>query len=166
MAHRSPPAEARCAANGNALAISTYRPGSALVLNQSHRNERIFEELRFYDKINWERIVMNKDNIEGGLRKTSGEIEEMAGRATKNKQMMGEGIYDQAAGVAQNAYGQVKDVVASGASAVGDNLTQTAAAAQDQIMSFETELEKRVQKNPLVAVAIALGIGFLLGKIT
>ena len=80
--------------------------------------------------------------------------------------MMGEGIYDQAAGVAQNAYGQVKDVVASGASAVGDNLTQTAAAAQDQIMSFETELEKRVQKNPLVAVAIALGIGFLLGKIT
>jgi uncharacterized protein YjbJ (UPF0337 family) len=108
---------------------------------------------------------MNKDNIEGGMRKTVGQIEEMAGRSTKNNQMTGQGLYDQAAGVAQNAYGQAKDVVASGASAVGDNLTQTAAAAQDQIMSFEAELEKRIQKNPIVAVGIALGIGFMLGKI-
>lgn len=33
---------------------------------------------------------MNKDNIEGGLRKTAGQIEETAGRAIKNKQMTGE----------------------------------------------------------------------------
>ena len=52
---------------------------------------------------------MNKDNIEGGLRKTAGQVEEFAGRSTKNKQMTGEGLYDQAAGTAQSAYGQAKD---------------------------------------------------------
>jgi uncharacterized protein YjbJ (UPF0337 family) len=112
---------------------------------------------------------MSKDNIEGGLRKTAGQIEETAGRAIKNKQMTGEGLYDQAAGVAQSAYGQAKEVVASGASAaaeVGDNLTETAARAQDQIVSFEAGLEKRIQSNPLVAVGVGIGIGFLLGKMT
>lgn len=43
-------------------------------------------------------------------------------------------------------------MVASGASVaaeVGDNLTETAARAQDQIVSFEAGLEKRIQSNPL-----------------
>lgn len=61
---------------------------------------------------------MNKDSVEGGLRKTAGQVEEFAGRSTKNKQMTGEGLYDQAVGTAQSTYGQAKDTLASGASAV------------------------------------------------
>ena len=112
---------------------------------------------------------MNKENIEGGLRKTAGQIEETAGRAIKDKQTTGQGLYDQAAGAAQTAYGQAKDMVASGTSAaskVGDNLSQAAAGAQDQVASFEANLEKRIKKNPLIAVGAAIGIGFLLGKMT
>ena len=55
--------------------------------------------------------AMNKDNIEGGVRKTAGQFEETAGRALKDKQTTGQGLYDQAAGAAQNAYGQAKDMV-------------------------------------------------------
>jgi uncharacterized protein YjbJ (UPF0337 family) len=112
---------------------------------------------------------MNKENIEGGLRKTAGQIEETAGRVIKDKQTTGQGLYDQAAGAAQSAYGQAKDMVASGTSAaskVGDNLSQAAAGAQDQVASFEANLEERIKNNPLVAVGAAIGIGFLLGKMT
>ncbi|MBV9433984.1 MAG: DUF883 family protein [Hyphomicrobiales bacterium] len=161
---------------------------------------------------------MSKDNIEGGLRKTAGQVEEFAGRATKNKQVTGEGIYDQAVGSAQSAYGQAKDTLASGASAVqkaagnamneiasgdldslradvtklaqtvsqlvqnqanstrnqitnavgaaGDNLSQTAAMAQDRFMSMEAEMESKIKQNPLAAVGVAFGIGLLIGKMT
>jgi uncharacterized protein YjbJ (UPF0337 family)/ElaB/YqjD/DUF883 family membrane-anchored ribosome-binding protein len=161
---------------------------------------------------------MSKDNIEGGVRKTAGQVEEFAGRTTKNKQMTGEGLYDQAAGTAQSAYGQAKDTLSSGASAAqkatadamsdiqkGDfdalradvaklaqtvsdlvqnqasstreqmrsvvgsateNLSQTAAMAQDRFMSIEAEMESQIKRNPLAAVGVALGVGVLIGKMT
>ena len=161
---------------------------------------------------------MNKDSVEGGLRKTAGQVEEFAGRSTKTKQMTGEGLYDQAIGTAQSTYGQAKDTLASGASAVqkaagdamngiangdfealradvaklaqtvglliqnqadstreqmrgvvgtaSDNLSQTAAMAQDRFISMEAEMESQIKKNPLAAVGVALGIGVLIGKMT
>ena len=102
---------------------------------------------------------MNNDKIEGGARKTAGQFEESVGRASQDKQTTGQGLYDQAAGAAQNAYGQAKDMAS-------DNLSQTASNAQDQVASFEANLEERIKNNPLVAVGVAVGIGFVLGKIT
>ena len=104
---------------------------------------------------------MDKDKIEGGVRKTAGKFEETVGRAFQDKQTTGQGLYDQAAGAAQNAYGQAKDIV----SQASDNLSQTASDAQDQVASFEESLEERIKSNPLVAVGVAVGIGFFLGKI-
>ncbi|MBV9753229.1 MAG: DUF883 family protein [Hyphomicrobiales bacterium] len=161
---------------------------------------------------------MNKDNIEGGLRKTTGQVEEVAGRTIKDKKMTGEGLYDQAVGTAQSTFGQAKDSLSNGASAVqkaagnamneiasgdfdalradvtklaqtvsqlvqnqasstreqmrsvvgaaSDNLTQTAAMAQDQFMSIEAEMESQIKRNPLAAVGVALGVGILIGKMT
>ena len=103
---------------------------------------------------------MDKDKIEGGVRKTAGRLEGTVGRAFQDKQTTGQGIYEQAAGAAQNAYGQAKDMV----SQASDNLSQTASNAQDQVASFEANLEERIKNNPLVAVGVALGVGFLLGK--
>ena len=51
-------------------------------------------------------------------------------------------------------------------SQAGDNLSQTASNAQDQVVSFEANLEERIKNNPLVAVGVAVGVGFVLGKIT
>jgi uncharacterized protein YjbJ (UPF0337 family) len=96
------------------------------------------------------------------VRKTAGQFEEKVGRAFEDKQTTGQGIYDQAAGAAQNAYGQAKDMV----SQASDNLSQTASNAQDQVTSFEANLEERIKKNPLLAAGVAVAIGFLLGKIT
>ena len=106
--------------------------------------------------------AMDKDKIEGAVRKTAGQFEESVGRAFQDRQTTGQGLYDQAAGAAQNAYGQAKDMV----SQASDNLSQTASNAQDQVASFEASLEERIKKNPLVAVGVAVGVGFLLGRIT
>ncbi|MBV8426027.1 MAG: CsbD family protein, partial [Hyphomicrobiales bacterium] len=93
---------------------------------------------------------MNKDNIEGGLRKTAGQVEEFAGRATKNKQVTGEGIYDQAVGSAQSAYGQAKDTLASGASAVqkaaGNAMNEIASGDLDSLRADVTKLAQTVSQ--------------------
>jgi ElaB/YqjD/DUF883 family membrane-anchored ribosome-binding protein len=161
---------------------------------------------------------MNKDSIEGAARKAAGQVEDFAGRTFKDKQASAQGLYDQAAGSVQSAFGHAKDAVASGASDIakaakgavdevantdlgalrddlakltqtvsqlvqsqaastrdqvmgavataGDNISQSAAVAQDKLVSIEHDLESRIRKNPWGAVAIAVGVGLLLGKMT
>jgi ElaB/YqjD/DUF883 family membrane-anchored ribosome-binding protein/uncharacterized protein YjbJ (UPF0337 family) len=176
---------------------------------------------------------MNKDSIEGAARKTVGQAEEIAGRAFKDKQTAGRGLYDQTAGNVESTYGHAKDAIATGATeaakgssatyakvrdavsqgaksaidglansdfaalrddlakltqtvsqlvqnqaastrdqvmdvvgAAGDNIAQSAVVAQDRLVSLEADFEARIQKNPLSAVAIAVGVGFLVGKMT
>lgn len=57
---------------------------------------------------------------------------------------------------------QVMDVVG----AAGDNISQTAAAAQDKLALVESDLETRIQRNPWGAVALAVGVGVLIGKMS
>ena len=120
---------------------------------------------------------MDKDIISGTGRKMAGEAEEFAGRALKDDQTTAQGLYDQASGSVQKAFGEAKDAVASGASdamkavtdSVGiarDGISESAAAAQDQLMTFEADLEKRIQRNPWTAVLLALGVGVFIGKMT
>ena len=46
-------------------------------------------------------------------------------------------------------------------SQASDNLSPTASNAQDQVASFEANLEERIKNNPLVAVGVAVGIGWV-----
>ena len=48
---------------------------------------------------------MDTDNIQGGIPKTNGHGKETPGRIGEN----GKGLYDQAAGDVQSAYGHAKD---------------------------------------------------------
>jgi uncharacterized protein YjbJ (UPF0337 family) len=137
---------------------ATFAPFSLLIARGPNKSRRV----TLVAGIQLERRAMNKDKIEGGVRKTAGQFEETVGRTFQDKQTTGQGLYDQAAGAAQNAYGQAKDMV----NQASDNLSQTASNAQDQVASFEASLEERIKKNPLVAVGVAVGIGFVLGKIT
>jgi ElaB/YqjD/DUF883 family membrane-anchored ribosome-binding protein len=51
-------------------------------------------------------------------------------------------------------------------SAAGENVSGSAAAAQEKIESIEGDIESRIQRNPWSAIAIALGVGILIGKMT
>ncbi len=54
---------------------------------------------------------MNKDEIKGKVRDIKGRIERQAGEWTGNKDAQREGVKDQAAGKAQNAFGKAKNAV-------------------------------------------------------
>jgi ElaB/YqjD/DUF883 family membrane-anchored ribosome-binding protein len=62
----------------------------------------------------------------------------------------------------QTARGQVTGAL----SAASDQLAQSAAATQDKLISLEADLETYVRQKPLSSVLVALGVGFLLGRMS
>ena len=63
---------------------------------------------------------------------------------------------------AETARGQVSDAL----SAASDQVAQSAADTQDKLMSLEADLETYVRQKPLSSVLVALGVGFLLGRMS
>jgi uncharacterized protein YjbJ (UPF0337 family) len=53
--------------------------------------------------------AMNREQVEGGMKKAMGSAKEAAGKATGNNKLRAEGVADKAAGAAKKAYGDVKD---------------------------------------------------------
>ncbi|MBV8428862.1 MAG: DUF883 family protein, partial [Hyphomicrobiales bacterium] len=66
----------------------------------------------------------------------------------------------------QNQANSTRNQITNAVGAAGDNLSQTAAMAQDRFMSMEAEMESQIKQNPLAAVGVAFGIGLLIGKMT
>jgi hypothetical protein len=68
-----------------------------------------------------------------------------------------EGIANQARGTAQDLYGQARE----GASRLAD---QAASAGRRTASSLESEMQNTIETQPYIAVVVALGIGWLLGR--
>ncbi len=89
---------------------------------------------------------MDENRFEGSARNLGGTIQESVGRATGDTKSKVEGVMNQAAGTAQNLYGQAADVVRQNASPV------------------EAWLRDKIQTQPYTTAIAALGIGWLLGR--
>jgi uncharacterized protein YjbJ (UPF0337 family) len=89
---------------------------------------------------------MDENRLEGSARNLGGEVQEGVGRTTGDTKSKVEGVMNQAAGTAQNLYGQAADVVRQNAS------------------PLEAWLRNKVETQPYTAVIAALGIGWLLGR--
>ena len=59
-----------------------------------------------------------------------------------------------------------RDQLAGAVGAAGDNISQSASAAQDKLMSFEEDVGSQIKKNPWTAIAVAGLVGFLIGKVS
>ena len=90
---------------------------------------------------------MNEDRISGTSRNLGGKVEEGIGRATGDATTQLQGKFDQAAGAAQDLYGQAAD------------------AARDTAVSFDKWLRTTIETQPYTTAIVALGIGWLLGRI-
>jgi uncharacterized protein YjbJ (UPF0337 family) len=73
------------------------------------------------------------DRVEGTAREFGGRVQETAGNMTGDSKTQAEGLYNQATGQAQQAAGQVSDLIKS---------------------------------QPIVATLLAVGIGYILGRLT
>jgi uncharacterized protein YjbJ (UPF0337 family) len=97
---------------------------------------------------------MNENRIEGAAKNMGGKVEEGFGRATGDVKSQLEGTVKQAAGAAQELYGQARETA-------GD----AAAIVRKQAGSFEQTIRDNLETRPYTAVAIALAIGWFVGRL-
>jgi uncharacterized protein YjbJ (UPF0337 family) len=102
---------------------------------------------------NREEKTMNKDRIEGTAKNLGGKIEEGVGRAAGDAKIQAEGMMNQAAGAAQDLYGQAVETAGDAAAMVGR-----------QAVGFEKWLHETIETKPYTAVVVALAAGWLIGR--
>ena len=96
-------------------------------------------------------MSMNQDPFSGTGKNFSGQVEEGFGRVTGDVKTEVEVM--QAAGAAQDLYGQAKE-------AAGD----VARSVQEQAAPLEEFLRNTIATRPYTAVAVALGLGWFIGR--
>jgi uncharacterized protein YjbJ (UPF0337 family) len=90
---------------------------------------------------------MDENRLEGTARNLGGKIEEQVGRATGDTKIRAEGLLNQAAGAAQDVYGQTAD------------------AARQTATTLDAWLRHSIETQPYTTAVVALGIGWLLGRL-
>jgi uncharacterized protein YjbJ (UPF0337 family) len=100
-------------------------------------------------------MSMNQDRLAGTAKNLGGQLEEGFGRATGDVKTEVEGKLRQAAGAAQDLYGQARD-------AAGD----AAKAVQERAAPLEEALRNTIENRPYTAVAVALAIGWFVGRMS
>lgn len=96
---------------------------------------------------------MDENRIVGTARNIGGQAEEQIGRVTGDAKTQAQGVADQALGAAQDLYGQARDTA-------GD----AAVAARDGAASLEKWLRTTIETQPYTTAMVAVGIGWLLGR--
>jgi uncharacterized protein YjbJ (UPF0337 family) len=96
---------------------------------------------------------MNEDRIMGTARNLGGKVQEGVGRVTGDTKSQVEGVMNQAAGAAQDLYGQAKESASDAVKAV----QQGAVDAEDYIRQM-------IEKRPYTVAFAALCVGWLIGR--
>ena len=96
---------------------------------------------------------MTDDRISGSAKNLGGQWEEGFGRVTGDEKMQLEGRARQAEGTLLDGYGQAKETAVDAAGAIRDRASEAS--------DF---LREMIEERPFTAAAIALGIGFLIGR--
>ena len=89
---------------------------------------------------------MNEDQFKGAARNIGGRVQEAAGSLTGDAKTRVEGIANQAAGRAQEAFGNT-----------GEAVVDAYETAEDAVREF-------IETRPYTTAAIAFGIGWLVAK--
>ena len=89
---------------------------------------------------------MDENRVTGTDKNVGGKVEEGFGRATGDAKTQAEGALNQAAGTAQDLYGQTADV------------------ARDAANTFDKWLRNQIETQPYTTAIVAVGIGWLLGR--
>jgi uncharacterized protein YjbJ (UPF0337 family) len=98
-------------------------------------------------------MLMNEDRFVGNAKNLGGQVEEGFGRATGDVKSQIQGKAKQMEGALQDMYGQAKETATNAAEVV----RETAGDADDF-------LRTTIEQRPYTAAAVALGIGFLIGR--
>ena len=89
---------------------------------------------------------MDENRVEGTARKVGGKVQEGVGRLTGDAGARAEGLANQAVGTGQDLYGQAADT------------------ARESATTLDRWLRHIIETQPYTSALIALGIGWLLGR--
>ena len=98
---------------------------------------------------------MDEHRAAGAARNAGGRIEEAVGDVTGDTRSQVRGAMNRAQGTAENLYGQTKDAASD---------ARPSAELRKTALSFEDTLRNMIEDKPYTAVAIALGLGWLIGR--
>jgi uncharacterized protein YjbJ (UPF0337 family) len=97
---------------------------------------------------------VDENRVAGTARNAGGKVQEGLGRVTGDTKTEAEGVINQVSGAAQDLYGQARD-----------SAPELAGLARDAASSFEKALRNTIENQPYTAVALALGLGWLFGRL-
>ena len=120
---------------------------------------------------------MDTDRIGGAAKETVGKVQGVAGEVLGDQDLELKGKGRQAAGSAQNVYGQAKDALGDAAETaqgvygqakdkLGDTFGDTFSDATGSAERALHSLEKEVKERPLIALLIAALVGYVLAQLT
>jgi uncharacterized protein YjbJ (UPF0337 family) len=89
---------------------------------------------------------MDENRVEGTVREYGGKFQEGLGTVTGDAKTQTEGTMNKAAGAAQQLYGQTADM------------------ARQTATTLDSWLRNTIESQPYTTAAVALGIGWLLGR--
>jgi uncharacterized protein YjbJ (UPF0337 family) len=98
---------------------------------------------------------MNEDRVVGTARNLGGQAQEGFGRVTGDTKTRVEGVVNQAAGAAQDLYGQAKDTAVDAAQAVRRGASDATDIIRDTI-----------ENRPYTTAFVALCIGWVIGRMS
>jgi uncharacterized protein YjbJ (UPF0337 family) len=96
---------------------------------------------------------VNAERMAGSAKNLAGQAEAAYGRAARDVRHELQGKARQAEGAVQEFYGQVKDQAARAAETVEEGMSRA-----------DDFLGDLIERRPYTAAAVALGIGFLIGR--
>jgi uncharacterized protein YjbJ (UPF0337 family) len=96
---------------------------------------------------------MDENRVSGTAKNLGGKAEEGLGRVIGNAKIQAQGQTEQAEGSVQDLYGQAKD-------SAGDAIN----AIRKMPGSVEDTIRDYIQNRPYTTAAIALGLGWLIGR--
>src|SRR4026208_1819799 len=104
---------------------------------------------------------MNEDRLTGNAKNLGGQVEEGFGRATGDVKTQLQGKATQAEGALQDVYGQPKEAAAPPPAGTG---ARPGSAFRKSAGGANDFLRATVERRPYPAAAVALGIGYLIGR--
>jgi uncharacterized protein YjbJ (UPF0337 family) len=109
-------------------------------------------------------MSMNEDRFGGTAKNVGGRVEQGFGRATGDVKTEVEVKFKQAAGAAQDVYGQAKDAAGEAYEQAKDAVGDAARSVQERAAPMEEFLRSAIENRPYTSVAVALGIGWFIGR--
>lgn len=97
-------------------------------------------------------VSSDLDTLRSDLSRLAGTVSNMISSQSKS-----------AGSDAQSSYGSLRDGLTSRASDWSDRGAAFASDARDRLVDVNSDLETRIERNPMAAVLIAAGIGLAIG---